>query len=202
MPGFDIATSHSHTSRMRDARAWFGAFGAAAVAGVGVGMVDVSVLPDMSQFGAFGVALAAAVVGGLILAGKVRGVHERLRAELTEHRLPITHQLRVPPAKPVKENKLDDGRVVPARGGGYAFDHRAFLVGQEIPVSVSAPHAGNASGKHPPPSVSQRFRDVIWAGAFGGAQRIKGTCAPSEPVAAFWLTEESVVNLRVARKLL
>ena len=147
MPGFDIATSHSHTSRMRDARGWFGRAGASGLAGVGVGMVDVSVLPDMSQFGAFGVALAAAVVGGLILAGKVRGVHERLRAELTEHRLPITHQLRVPPAKPVKENKLDDGRVVPARGGGYAFDHRAFLVGQEIPVSVIAPHAGNASGE-------------------------------------------------------
>ena len=35
MPGFDIATSHSHTSRMKDARGWFGSAGAQGLAGVG-----------------------------------------------------------------------------------------------------------------------------------------------------------------------
>ena len=33
MPGFDIATSHSHTSRMKDARGWFGSAGASGLAG-------------------------------------------------------------------------------------------------------------------------------------------------------------------------
>ena len=33
MPDFDIATSHSHTSRMKDARGWFGSAGASGLAG-------------------------------------------------------------------------------------------------------------------------------------------------------------------------
>jgi hypothetical protein len=47
----------------------------------------------------------------------------------------------------VKEKKHENGNVTTAKGGGYAFERRAFLVGQEIPVSVVAPHSGNASGE-------------------------------------------------------
>jgi hypothetical protein len=147
MPGFDMATRFETTSRGRDSAGFFVAAPALIAAGVlmnSVGTVHLPVLASVATFAAGGL---AAAFGVLTVLGKLHGPHDRLRAGLADRRLPVSRPLIIPPTKPVKEKKHENGNVTKAKGGGYAFERRAFLVGQEIPVSLVAPHSGNASGE-------------------------------------------------------
>jgi hypothetical protein len=147
MPGFDMATRHDTTSRGQDSFPFFAGSGAAAAIGallVAQSSVD---LPVVTTVAAFVVAALAVVLGALTLTGRIKLAHEQLRAGLTNLRLPIARPLVIPPTKPQKEKTHENGNVTKAKGGGYGFSRSAFLVGQEIPVSLIAPHAGNASGE-------------------------------------------------------
>ena len=146
MPGFDMSTRHASTSRAKDSGPFFVAGAAASALGFLLATTDVA-LPVIATVGVFAAAVLAIVLGILTLIGKVPGAHARLHAGLSRHQLPMSSQLRVPPAKPQREKRHDDGRITPAKGGAYGFEQRAFLVGQEIPVSLIAPHAGSASGE-------------------------------------------------------
>lgn len=164
MPGFDMATEHGTSSRTKDATPFFAATAVLGAAGAAmVGVPDLG-LPFMAPVCAFGAAAAAVALGAGTIAGRIKLTHEKLRDGLAHHHLPVSRQLGVRPAKPVKEKRRDDGSIVPARGGGYAFDDRAFLVGQEIPVSLVAPHAGSASGEQ---STAVRAAPAVMNGIIG-----------------------------------
>jgi hypothetical protein len=147
MPGFDMATRFETTSRGRDSAGFFVAAPALIAAGVLMNSVGTVHLPVLASVATFAVGGLAAAIGVLTVLGKLHGPHDRLRAGLADRRLPVSRPLIIPPTKPVKEKKHENGNVTKAKGGGYAFERRAFLVGQEIPVSVVAPHSGNASGE-------------------------------------------------------
>jgi hypothetical protein len=150
MPGFDMATRPATVSRLKDSLPFLGA--GALLTGAGVLLsnpVNLSFadLPAYSPIIGFTAAAATGAWAALLLSGKARGAHARLRSAIAEARLPVSRPLLIPPSKPIKENTDADGKHTAAKGGGYAFTNRGFLVGQEIPVSLVAPHAGAASGE-------------------------------------------------------
>lgn len=150
LPGFDMATRPATTSRLRDAAPYAAAF--VPLTGIGIalaqpGALAFADLPSYTPAAMFAAAAGTAVWAAALLTGYARGAHTKLRAALHEARLPVARPLLIPPAKPQKENTNADGKFTAAKDGGYAFHNRAFLVGQEIPVSLVAPHAGAASGE-------------------------------------------------------
>ncbi|WP_159599203.1 type IV secretory system conjugative DNA transfer family protein [Agromyces humi] len=149
MPGFDIGTDVATSSRSGDAKPWIkGAFALGAAGGVlAFGGAELAHLPALTQVTLFAAAAASAVISGGLRSGHIPGRHSRFRAALHDGRLPAPAGLSVAPQKARKESEDKDGNKIPARDPGYGFPQNAFLVGQEIPVSLVAPHAGSASGE-------------------------------------------------------
>jgi hypothetical protein len=149
MPGFDIATRQVTASRMKDAsKALLATIGLVAV-GVGAGLPEAAYIVDGAPASLIAYLLSGVgvFVTALLMTGHIAGPHGKLRRALANHQLPMTKQRTVAPNKPVKEGMTDDGKRIAAKDGGYGFAARGFLVGQEIPVSLVAPHGGSASGE-------------------------------------------------------
>ncbi|MFE6966823.1 type IV secretory system conjugative DNA transfer family protein [Agromyces sp. NPDC057679] len=149
MPGFDIGTDVDSSSRSADAKPWVKVAAGAAVLGgaLAFGGADLVQLPVAVQACLFGVAAVSAVAAGGLKSGHIPGKHSRFRRGLDAGVLPAPAGLSFAPQKARKESEDKEGNKIPARDPGYGFPHSAFLVGQEIPVSIVAPHAGSVSGE-------------------------------------------------------
>lgn len=146
MPGFDMGIRTATSSRGRDAAP---VFGLAALTGVAGYLLNNSTEFASEPYGMWAMiaagVLAAASLG--LLTGHLPGAHTRFRRRLAAYRLPVAPTLTMAPQRAQAERVDSDGKFHPARNPGYAFVKKAFLVGQEIPVSIVAPHAGSASGE-------------------------------------------------------
>ncbi|KQO98538.1 hypothetical protein ASF30_10780 [Leifsonia sp. Leaf264] len=149
MPGFDLDARPVALSRSRDALPMLGFSVAAGVAAwfLSHGVADTAHLPEFTGTAAWAAA-GASLLGALGLStGHIRGRYAKMRAGLSVGRFPKIRKKALRPARAQEPTFRDGVQVTGKSNAGYGLVNDAFMLGQELPVSLAAPHGGTASGE-------------------------------------------------------